>query len=532
MVEPMPNRVGQYINTTGSGAELVLGDVLPGYSRALSSMFLADGESAHFTIVDGSNYQIVTGVWNATTGTITRTTIHEGWVGGAPQTSTHMALEAAYIIAGDSNQSLDEYLASKTVSVGGLTANNLLRLNRADAAGSGFALGRQILFSVNDESNDLVEIARLEPFRGSGVAGVVTGGLDIDLTVAGAVAQRIARFQSDAIIASVPINLGANALLADTRESVSGFVQEVDPVTFLADPTIHNTSPYLYFRPLADGEWAGHVFQKADGTPYASITGVANAETVDVRLDNVVKANFNTNGFGIYALGSGDLGSIYSSQTNINGRFVSWNIDGGQNENATRSQLTFMHGGATQAQIYTTWLSAEGRTDSLDIRTYHTDAPIYLLPNSTTTVSFGDDITRMFVPLSVDIEESLTGFWEKRDPGTFTGNVTFSGFLTMEDGVPTGNTLRLQRDRIEAYDSSSAAWQNLLAYGGGGNAVVLGSGADIEIVSVQKSLGIPEGITAPAAVFGTAQIFIDAADGNPKIRFSDGTLKTLLTSPA
>lgn len=40
-----------------------------------------------------------------------------------------------------------------------------------------------------------------------------------------------------------------------------------------------------------------------------------------------------------------------------------------------------------------------------------------------------------------------------------------------------------------------------------------------------------DGITAPAAIPGVAQIYIDIADGDCKIMFGDGTVKTLATNP-
>ena len=38
-----------------------------------------------------------------------------------------------------------------------------------------------------------------------------------------------------------------------------------------------------------------------------------------------------------------------------------------------------------------------------------------------------------------------------------------------------------------------------------------------------------DGITAPTAVAGEGQIYIDSADGNLKVRFGDGTISTIAT---
>jgi hypothetical protein len=43
------------------------------------------------------------------------------------------------------------------------------------------------------------------------------------------------------------------------------------------------------------------------------------------------------------------------------------------------------------------------------------------------------------------------------------------------------------------------------------------------------ALGIADGITAPAAVTGLALLYVDTADGDLKVRFGDGTVKTIVT---
>jgi hypothetical protein len=43
------------------------------------------------------------------------------------------------------------------------------------------------------------------------------------------------------------------------------------------------------------------------------------------------------------------------------------------------------------------------------------------------------------------------------------------------------------------------------------------------------ALGIADGITAPAAVVGQAILYVDTADGDLKIKFGDGVVKTIAT---
>ena len=42
-------------------------------------------------------------------------------------------------------------------------------------------------------------------------------------------------------------------------------------------------------------------------------------------------------------------------------------------------------------------------------------------------------------------------------------------------------------------------------------------------------LNLTDGITAPSAIVGLAQIYVDTADGDLKCRFGDGVTKTLAT---
>lgn len=48
---------------------------------------------------------------------------------------------------------------------------------------------------------------------------------------------------------------------------------------------------------------------------------------------------------------------------------------------------------------------------------------------------------------------------------------------------------------------------------------------------LNTGLSIPDGITTPGQVVGFATMYIDSADGDFKIRFGDGTIKTIVTNP-
>jgi hypothetical protein len=43
------------------------------------------------------------------------------------------------------------------------------------------------------------------------------------------------------------------------------------------------------------------------------------------------------------------------------------------------------------------------------------------------------------------------------------------------------------------------------------------------------ALQLPDGITAPSTASGRASIYVDVSDGDLKIKFGDGTVKTIVT---
>lgn len=45
----------------------------------------------------------------------------------------------------------------------------------------------------------------------------------------------------------------------------------------------------------------------------------------------------------------------------------------------------------------------------------------------------------------------------------------------------------------------------------------------------KRGLELTDGITAPSAVTGRAIIYVDTADGDLKVKFGDGTTKTIST---
>lgn len=55
------------------------------------------------------------------------------------------------------------------------------------------------------------------------------------------------------------------------------------------------------------------------------------------------------------------------------------------------------------------------------------------------------------------------------------------------------------------------------------------AGTDLARITGGGALGITDGITAPGTVASVAHIYVDSADGDLKVKFGDGTVKTLAT---
>lgn len=60
--------------------------------------------------------------------------------------------------------------------------------------------------------------------------------------------------------------------------------------------------------------------------------------------------------------------------------------------------------------------------------------------------------------------------------------------------------------------------------------VAIGTTTPNEKLTVNGGIAIKDGMTAPAATSGYAKIYVDSADGNLKVRFGNGVIKTLATN--
>jgi len=84
---------------------------------------------------------------------------------------------------------------------------------------------------------------------------------------------------------------------------------------------------------------------------------------------------------------------------------------------------------------------------------------------------------------------------------------------------------------------TTATWNNVAISGNLSNLdnkiPVIGSGVTVNYAAdanfSPSAIGMADGIAAPSTITGMALLFVDTADGDLKIKFGDGTLKTIVT---
>lgn len=64
----------------------------------------------------------------------------------------------------------------------------------------------------------------------------------------------------------------------------------------------------------------------------------------------------------------------------------------------------------------------------------------------------------------------------------------------------------------------------------GGGDVTLSAAANTTLTLAESgTIALTDGITAPGATAGIAKLYVDTADGDLKVKFGDGTVKTIAT---
>jgi len=140
------------------------------------------------------------------------------------------------------------------------------------------------------------------------------------------------------------------------------------------------------------------------------------------------------------------------------------------------------------------------------------------------TNSYGTAFTNNFARTQV-FDDKRVRFVLDHPGMSFLHNTPSTTLISSFDGT-TGQTL------------FTLAADGQMFFGGGSGAVDLSlfrQKADVMSIGATDSfnartgLWITDGVTAPGTEAGTAIIFVDTADGDLKVRFGDGTLKTIVT---
>lgn len=151
-------------------------------------------------------------------------------------------------------------------------------------------------------------------------------------------------------------------------------------------------------------------------------------------------------------------------------------------------------------------------------------------------VSPGSDADCTLIQVQVTDAPLLT--WDETDD-----SFVFSKMLTISESQD--ELLRLNHQSVTGspyiswrQNGTQRAW---IKYADAGDSLQITSDFGPVLVSSQagivgvfgqsshQAFGLPDGITAPATATGIAWIYVDTADGDLKVKFGDGTVKTLAT---
>jgi hypothetical protein len=109
-----------------------------------------------------------------------------------------------------------------------------------------------------------------------------------------------------------------------------------------------------------------------------------------------------------------------------------------------------------------------------------------------------------------------------------TGTTAFGGVLNVTGNININNDTGLLRlgasaDLTLTHDGTNSIIANATGQ------LQFKDGANVAAAIDNGAFAVTDGITAPTAIVGLAFIYVDTADGDLKVRFGDGTTKTIVT---
>jgi hypothetical protein len=124
-----------------------------------------------------------------------------------------------------------------------------------------------------------------------------------------------------------------------------------------------------------------------------------------------------------------------------------------------------------------------------------------------------------------------------------SGSVTFTPFTANGSGAVDGFPVLSRSERSLTLTADAGDVEFVLSSGGSTHTFTIGMGLlglttnrAIECAALTATgdvrashLQITDGISAPSSESGIAKIYVDTADGDLKVKFGDGTVKTIVT---
>lgn len=270
---------------------------------------------------------------------------------------------------------------------------------------------------------------------------------------------------------------------------------------------------------------ASKVWEKSDTTDsVASVfgrTGVVTAQTNDYTWSQIDKSTSSIGDITtkthnlLTGLGSDDhtqyvlLAGRSGGQTIYGGTAASNNLTLESTSNATKG-VVYINGTANvSGSVISAGVNVTGNANVTG-----NIAVIggYLTLDNNQYIRFKDSggVARTFMTFNASDDLFITGRGSGCSSIRITGNT---------GGIPGGNV------RVE--NSSNVV--QLTVLGSSGN-VGIGAGSSPEAkLQVNGNLALVDGMTAPSTITGYASIYVDSADGDLKVKFGDGTVKTIST---
>jgi len=123
----------------------------------------------------------------------------------------------------------------------------------------------------------------------------------------------------------------------------------------------------------------------------------------------------------------------------------------------------------------------------------------------------------------------------KWSSNTFVVDVTHLGAVQREFEVRRGGTFQFGTSgdgvscgRVRMGTTSASGSANVILDASTSGILKVWTGGVADAAARMATLQLTDGISAPGTVAGYAQIYVDTADGDLKVKFGDGTVKTIV----